>query len=136
MRPELDAERRIDADRRLVEEDHLGLVDERACEREPAAHPAGELQRRRPLPVVQLHQFEDPVDRTAVAAAQEAREEPEVLADGQIRIERLGLGHVADPREHRARRHPGAQDPCLAARRPGEPGEHADQRRLARAIRA
>ena len=66
VRPELDAERGVDADRRLVEEDHLGLVHERAREREPAAHAAGELQRGRPLPIAQLDEVEHAVDRRAV----------------------------------------------------------------------
>ena len=61
--PELDAQRRVDADGRLVEEEHLRLVHERAREREPAAHAAGELQRGRPLPVAQLHEVEDAIDR-------------------------------------------------------------------------
>jgi len=118
--PELDAQGRVDAHGRLVEEEHLGLVHERAREREPAAHAAGELQRGRPLPSAQLDEVEDVLDRRLVRVPQEAGEEAEVLADRQLRIDRLGLGHVADPRERLPRRHLRPEDPRLAARRAGE----------------
>ena len=41
--PELGADLRVEADRRLVEQDQLRLVDEAAGEQQAAAHAAGEL---------------------------------------------------------------------------------------------
>ena len=74
--------------------------------------------------------------RGPVGLAVERGEERQVLPDRQLGVDAVGLGHVADAGQVRARRHLHAQDAGLAARRRREPGQQADQRRLARAVRA
>ena len=54
--PEVDARLRVDPRGRLVEEEHLGLVHERARDHQPLREPAGELvhHRRRALGELEL----------------------------------------------------------------------------------
>ena len=54
--PELPARLRVEPGRRLVEEEQLGVADQRAGEREPLLLPARELADPRPRLLVELDQ--------------------------------------------------------------------------------
>src|SRR4029079_12849428 len=95
--PESPPRHRVNACRGLVEEEDLGPMHERAAQRQLLFHSAGE--RRRPAT---FERFELAVDRRdAIVLALDGRaehggEEPEILLDAQVRIEREATGHVAD----------------------------------------
>ena len=95
--PELAPRLRVDAGRRLVEEEELRLVHDAGGKRQallPAARQrAGELV----LAVGQAEALQRPVDIVAARLeVVEARDEVEILADGQVLVEREALRHVAD----------------------------------------
>ena len=132
---------RVEAGRRLVEEQHLGLVDERARDRQPALHAARE---RLDLVVRALREL-DEVEELVGARAEVLPGQPEVaavdddvLADGQLHVERVLLRHDAEPRAD-LRAVAGGID-VEHAQRPLRDGrdapDHAHRRRLARAVRA
>ncbi len=106
QRPELPPRQRVDAGRRLVEDEQIGVVDQRTAEPELLLHAAGELARR---PVRERRQARAPqeVGDAALAlpsvVAEELAEEIDVLEDGERRIEVLAepLRHVGDPRIRR-----------------------------------
>ena len=129
--PELDPEQRVDAHRRLVEEQDRRAVDERARQRQPPALATRQRARDRLGSIGQVDELErldhrrvaiDPVDRG---------EEPRVLAYGQRRVDPVALGHVPDPAEVGPRRHPDAQHLGVAGRGARHAREQPDQRRLA-----
>ena len=97
--PELAARHRVDAGRRLVEQDDLRLVDERARERELLLHAA-----RQPIgqPVAErreLRHVEQPVaPLLVVAEAVDLGEERDVLVDAEVAVEAEPLREVADRR--------------------------------------
>ncbi len=72
VRPELVAALRIEAERRLVEEQDLRRVQEAARDLEPPLHPAGELLHRRVAPLPELEQLEQRL-RARRAASRAAR---------------------------------------------------------------
>ena len=132
---------RVDARGRLVEEDELRVVHERAREREALLHAAGQRARLHVLQVEQLDVAEQLVHARVGAGAGDAvdaGEEAEVLLDGEIRVERERLRHVAglalDALALRA--DVAAGDDGTAAGRLKEPAQHLDRRRLAGAVRA
>ena len=101
--PELVAGDRIDAGRRLVQDQHLGAMLD--CHRQLQALPDAERQAFRldlrhllePEPVEHL------VDALAALGDGEVKElgvELEVLPDRELAIEREGLRHVADTPAH------------------------------------
>ena len=97
--PELPARDRIDPRGRLVEEHHARLVQQRRPQRQPLLPAA----REQPGPSIQVGadvgQGDDRLSPLAQALAGEpvdAGEEVEVLAHGQILVEREPLAHVAD----------------------------------------
>ena len=94
--PELDAQLRVDAHGRLVQEDHLRLVDERAGQRKTPAHTARQLERRCIATLVQLHDLQGFLERLLVRRARQGAEEAHVLPDRQLGVDAVGLGHVAD----------------------------------------
>ena len=84
----------VEAGRRLVEEDQLGVADEREPEVEPALLPARE---RAAAGAGLLGQADDLDDLVHVARALVvAAEDLEALADGQVRVERRGLEDDTD----------------------------------------
>src|SRR5205807_5477007 len=60
--PELDPQLRVDAHGRLVEEEQLRAVDERACQRAALAHAAAERGDDGLAPVVELDELERLLD--------------------------------------------------------------------------
>ena len=136
--PEVAARLRIDAGRRLVEQEQLGVVEHARGEGEPllpaARQRSGELPgaRRR----VPGRRAPRPRHATARHLVQ-PRDEIQVLADGQVLPEREALGHVPDASfdlvlltaevEAEAR--------ALPRIRSEQPAHHADGRGLAAAVR-
>ena len=96
QRPEVAAQHRVQADGRLVEDEHLGLAQQGDREADP-----------RPLAAAQAadHLAAGPseVDRGDAAldilgaGAEHPREEAEVLGDAEVVVHAGGLGDVADP---------------------------------------
>ena len=91
-------------------------------------------------PVGEAHDVEDVVDASPELRAAEpvqAAEELEVLARGQVRVDRQLLGHVADARlgRHGPDIDQAAVDRHAPPSRGQEPADHRDRRRLARAVR-
>ena len=96
QRPELGADLRVEADRRLVEQDQLRLVDEAAGEQEAPAHAAGELVDGVVAAVVQPREVERAVDGGGdVRDPVEAREDREVVLDRDVDVEVVELRHDA-----------------------------------------
>ena len=141
--PELPARERIDAGRRLVEDQKIGVVDERAAEPELLAHAARQLARqavgeRRQARAVQ--QVGDAHLALGAVLAEEAREELDVLAHAEVGIEVLAepLRHVGDARADLravARvRHVAAEHLDRAGLNALGAGDDAQQRRLSHAV--
>ncbi len=143
--PELAARQRIDARRRFVENQEIGVVDQRAAQAELLAHAAGELLGQ---PVGEgreagaLQQLGDPEVALGAALAEQAAEELDILAHAEVRIEVLAqaLRHEGDPRADRRAMahidHVAAQhfDPAFLDALGA--GNEAQQRGFADAIRA
>ena len=70
---------RIEAERRLVQEDDRGIVDERARDPEPLAHPAAVCRDRRARAIGEPHLLEQRA-RDGARAAREMAVEPGVVA--------------------------------------------------------
>ena len=133
---------RVDAPRRLVEEEELRLVEERSGEGDALA-PAGRerlgqiaAEAREAEPFGQLA---DPVREAGVREAVGRAEEPEVLLHGQVEVEGELLAHVAEPRLPAV----GVADdvePAEARHGAGrgreEARQHPDRRRLSGPVRA
>ena len=99
--PELAARQRIDAGRRLVEDEKVGIVDERAAEAELLLHAAGKLAGGARLEL--LHgrggeKFGDARAPLLGALPEQAAEEVDVLEHAQRRIEIApeALRHIGD----------------------------------------
>ena len=124
---------------RLVEEEDVGLVEERAGEPEALRHPlrvtanpvapaAGEPH--------EVEQLGDPPIQVPLGDAGEAAEQAQRRLAGQVAGEAMAFGEVADaPARGRAAR-VAAAHAHLAARRPGQAEENLDQRGLAGAVGA
>ena len=140
--PEQPAPARIDAAGGFVEEQQLGLVQQRGGQRDPLPlarrEPGGELAQ--PLREAQaVGEFGDARLQRGVAEPVDGPEEAEVLLDREVGVERELLAHVAEPPLPRL----GVAHDVETAEplhRPGrgrqQPGQHADRRGLARPVRA
>ena len=118
--PDGHPEEGIDAGGRLVEDQESRIVDERTGELEPSLHAAGQPARPAVPGVPQVEQLQDllgPPPAARPEQAEQARHEVDVLAAGQVRIEREQLGHVADalPGRSAELRRPLPEDADLAA---------------------
>ena len=139
--PDGQAARGIEAGRRLVEKQHLGLVHERRREVEASLHPAGVTLDRAIGRVGELHELEQ-LDRTRTGLArrqiEQATLEDEQLATGLPRIEAGLLERDADPPPHLVRLalDVDARDTSAARREREQRRQHPHRRRLARAVRA
>src|SRR3954454_10150955 len=92
---------RIEACRRLVEEKHLRIVHEGARDREPAFHAAGERLDFAVRAFGQLHELEQLIGLLANGLAREAEVaavDDQVLADRQLRVERVRLRDYPEAR--------------------------------------
>ena len=123
---------------RLVEDEQLGVVDQRRRELDALLVAVGQLLELRLRPVGETHPVE-PLERGRVGGLARQPvllgEVAELLRDPHPRIEPTLLGHVAETQAGVAidRR---ALPPDLAAVRPGEPEDAAHRRGLAGAVRA
>jgi hypothetical protein len=91
---------RVHAPGRLVEKEQLGLVQERRRERDALALAGRQArghrgQERREAQ--SLRELADPAFEPGDAKAVEGAEEAQVLADGQVDVERELLAHVSEP---------------------------------------
>ena len=114
----------------LVEQQEVGIVQERPAEREPLLHPARErrhaLVPRLPEPEA-LEQHPDPL--APLGHAVEPPVEVEVLERGELAVDERLVRQVADAAAV-------DRDLELARGRREQPGAEREQRRLARAVRA
>jgi hypothetical protein len=131
-------ELRVQVRERLVEQEHAGLAHQGPAQRHALALAAGELARVAVEVARDVEQLGRPGDALLDAPSRRvlrAQRERDVLAHGAMRIERVALEHHGDAA--RARRHVGARalavDEDLARAGMLEPGDHAQQRRLAAA---
>jgi hypothetical protein len=132
----------VEPDRRLVEEQHLGLVQH--AREELAAHPLAERERAHGAvdEVLRREELREPADAAGGLAAREpvdAAEQPERLPRLELEPELRALSEERPdpPREqpplpprHEAEHARGAR------RRVQDAGQHLDRRRLAGAVRA
>ena len=103
--PQVDAAARVEARRRLVEEQHRRARDERGREVEPAAHAAGVGLRDAVGGVGEVEALEQLAAarlRGAAALAVEAADHDEVLEAGEVVVDRGVLAGEADPGAQRA----------------------------------
>ena len=131
---------RIDADRRLVEQEHARCMQEGAGEIEAPLHAAGEGRDDVVGALGETGDVERARDgRTRVAPRQpeQAHEEMQVLACGQRRVERDLLRHQAEraPRLRRLAVDGMAGDRRRARARPAQRREHGQRRGFAGAVR-
>ena len=137
---QLDPGARVQAGGRLVEEEHLGVVDEGVGQAQPLLHAARQGLDVRVALVAQVDQLQEVADhpptggrRDAVAAS----EEVEVLPDLHVVVDPECVRHEAEDATHLVGV-PGdrpAGDLGVAARRQEEGGQDAQGRRLAGAVR-
>ena len=142
--PELAARERIDAGGRLIQNEQIRIVNERAAQAEFLAHAARQLLRR---PIFEgsqpgaVQQFRDSPFAFVAGLSEQAAEKLDVLADAQVGIEILPkpLRHVGDPRTYRrpvlrvgdvAAEHRGAAGLVLTRAR-----DDAEKRRLSHPVR-
>ncbi|CAO3437987.1 hypothetical protein [Azospirillum argentinense] len=139
--PERVARDGIDARRRLVQDQHGGLVNHRDGEGQALALAEGQAVRQRLHRVGEaeaLRHRRDPVGKDVLGHLEQAGVQLQVLPDRQLRIEREGLGHVADapPGLDVAGVHRLPEQPGLALARLEQAGQHLHRRRLAAAVGA
>ena len=125
---------------RLVEQEHLRLGSERTRERHALPLAAGELRRIAAAEPGELHELEQLGDARAdlaLRAAADAEPEGDVVPDRHVRERGVVLEDEADAALlRRERRRLLAGDEHVAGVGHLEPGDHAQQRRLAAAARA
>ena len=137
--PQVAARDRIDAERRLVEQQQPRLVDQRAREPELLLHPPRQLPGE---PVAERLEIREPVETLEPPRALvrrdfvEVRVEVEVLGDSEIGVETEALRHVRDVGldplgilHHRVAEHDG-----VAAARTQDRGQHPQRGGLAGAV--
>ena len=139
--PELVAGDRVHARGRLVQQEHVGLVQDGDRQGEPLLEPQGELSRRRVQVRAQAEAFREFVDPGACPVSGKVEDlgmEIEVLPDRQLAVEREGLRHVADPIAggQVVGVHGLAEELRLALGGGEKAGEHLHRGGLAAAIRA
>jgi hypothetical protein len=135
--PELAPRLRIDACGRLIEQQQLRPVHDAGGEREAVLPAARKLPRELMAARGQAQIGERACDRLASRPEiVEARHKEQILLDRQVLVEREPLGHVADLGLDAAAlaNDVVAQHRSLARVRGQEPADHADSRRLARAV--
>ncbi len=138
--PQVAARDRIDAERRLVEEQQLGLVDQRAGQAQLLLHPAGQLARQAIPKRAEPGEPEQPVQSSPSFLGRHVVQvgvEIEVLLHGEVRVQAESLGHVGDAglRRLRIRRQALAQHDRVPARGPKHARQHTERGGLAGPIR-
>ena len=131
---------RVQADGRLVEEQHRGAVEQRGGDLQPAQHAAGERPREAVEHRRELHRLDRLLDPLASLASRHAGDAPvevEVLIRRERAVDGDRLGDVADAGAHReasrADVEAGHERASLGRRQ--QRREHADHRRLAGPVR-
>src|ERR1041385_353643 len=130
----------VEADRRLVEDEHRRVVDQRAREADALAVALGEAAHDARRDVGEKAFGEHALERvfeSALRDAFDAADELEIRAHGHVVIERRVLRQIADapPRFARLLDDVEALDRDGALGRRHEAGDDAHRRRLARAVR-
>ena len=98
---DLDTGARVEAGGRFVQEQHLRVVQQHACDRETLAHAAAEAVDLRVGLVIQVGEVEHVADDTLTLLAVQVvagREELEVLADHHILVRPHEIRHIPDHR--------------------------------------
>ena len=129
---------RIDADRRLVEEHDPRTVQHAARDVQPPPHAARELFDRLPCAIGKARLLERPVDllgQVRTRKAVQRAEDFEVLARREERIERDLLRHDPELGRRPAPVRNPIEGPDLPAVETHAPGDRANERRLAGAVR-
>ena len=96
---QLDPGARVEARGRLVEQQHLRIVDQRVGQAQPLLHPAREGLDVRVALVAEVDQLEQVGDHPAPAGRRQpvaAGEEVEVLPDLHVVVDAEGVGHEAE----------------------------------------
>ncbi len=138
MPPQRGRRRGIEPGERLVEEQQARLVQHGPGNRQPLQHAAGKGRN----PPVDLGGQSDLVERHgdplgAVGQVVQGSGKAEVLAGGEIAVEMTLMGEQPDGAAgRRVGVHVEIEDPDRTALRMGQPGETAEQRRLAGAVGA
>jgi hypothetical protein len=136
---ELDARPRVEARRRLVEDQQRRVVEQRLGQVQPLAHALAQARGRPVEEAVEAAEGGQRVDAARARRAAQAvgpREEVEELARAQVRVGRELVGHEADALAHRSRllEHRDALEQRVARVGQVERGQDAHRRRLARAV--
>ncbi len=131
----------IEVAERLVEQKHLRVRDDRPGKRHTLLLATRELPRHALAEMIELNQVQRLLDRAVlalpVALAHHAQREPHVLADAQMRQERIGLEHHGDIAPLRRQIGDGpAADFHRAGRHLFQPRDDPQKRGLAAAARA
>ena len=139
--PDLVAGARVEARRRLVEEHQLRRDDDARGDVEPAPHAPGVVLDQpagRVGETERLEQLGRPRLGLVPLQAQQPAEQDEVLAPGQVLVDRGELARQADGAAHRIglAHDVVAEHARLAAVRAQQRREHPDRRGLAGAVRA
>jgi hypothetical protein len=143
--PELVARQRVDAGGRFVEDQQVGVVDQRAAQPQFLLHAAGQLARRTLAEGRQAGAAQQVVDAPRAlggALAEQAAEEVEILEYRQRGIEVLAqaLRHIGDMRADVTTMarfgHIAAEHLDAAGLDPARPGDQRQQAGLADAVRA
>ena len=131
---------RVEAGRRLVEEEHLGIAEQRPRQGHPLPQALRERAARIPRPVAQVDRRESAVDAIARSCDLiQLGEALEVLPDAQGEVEAGRLGHDRDPApdlDPRLRRERQSSDPRRPRGRRDQRTERAHDGRLAGAVGA
>ena len=120
----------------LVEQQQAWLADQRAGDAEPLPHAVGVASHAILGAPRQVDGVERGVDASSRAVAVEGRDELEVLAAREVRVEARSLhesGHAFE-RPHAVDHRIATEEACAAAGRPDQPEQHAQRRRLAGAV--
>src|SRR5258708_3540026 len=131
--PDLGAQLRVDAHRRLVQDQQPWLVDDGAGQRAPRPHTATERGHDAVPPRGQIDQLERRLD-TVVVAPVERGEKAQVLLHREVGVQRRLLGHVADLIERAEVGHPVTEDRDGTVISAEQPNQGADQGRFAGAV--
>ena len=129
---------RIEAGGRLVDDQHIGIVEQRLRDAEPAPHAARESGRLPVRVLVQVDRLQQVPQARRIAHALQRREVLQEFQRGQVRIDAEILRQEAEAPAYRIglAHDVGTVEQYLAAGRPGQRGDHLHQRRLAGAVMA
>ncbi len=127
---------RVEPGRRLVQEQEAGAADQRPGDAEALAHAVRVAADAVLGPAGEIDGVERRVDLRARVAAVERRDELEVLAAREVGVEARRLDEARDAleRAHAVDHRVAPEEPRAAAARADQPEQHAQRRRLARAV--